>query len=181
MVCEKMHANDFAAGLVSHQFDHAVGLTGNHGFGVDTHRHFHFGGIKAACFGLSQRQADKTCLRTRECYAAIEVLIVLRGLTQQVFSGDAALRCGGVGQHVAANDVAHCIDVRLRSLAMGIHLDRCAVQHYACFVEIQFRGVRTLARSDQYDVAAECGFNTLFICVTQIHRARCTRNFVDFS
>src|SRR3569832_709709 len=179
MVGEVVHADDAARGLVGHQLDHALGFAGDHRLGIDAHRHLGFHRVDALGFGLRHRQADEAGLRTREGDATVLVLVVFAGMAEQVAGGDTALGGGGVGQHVAADDVADRVDMRRTGLAAGVDLDRRAVELDADLVEVELAGVGALAGGHQDDVAVEYRLDAFFICVAQLHRARFAARFLD--
>jgi hypothetical protein len=126
---------------------------GDHGLGVDAHGHLGFHRVDAPRLGLGHGQADETGLGAAEGDAAIQVRVVFGGMAQQVVGGDAALGGGGVGQHVAADDVAHGVDVGGAGAAAGIGLDGGAVELDAGGLQVEPGGVGPLAGGHEHVVA----------------------------
>ncbi len=154
MIGEEVDSDDAVGSLVHHHLQHAVGLVGNHRLGIDTHGHLHLHRIDPLGLGLIHRETDEGRLGASEDDAAVQILVVLRILSQQIGSGHPPLLARGVGQHQPTDHITDGKDVRDAGTATGIGLDDTVLHGHPGRFELQRLQYRPLAGGHQHPLAA---------------------------
>src|SRR3569833_2828601 len=179
VVGEEVDADDAVALLVGDDFDEALRLGGDHGFGIDGHGHFHFRGVAAFGLGLFDGQADERRFRTREDDAAVFVLVGLHVFAEDVGGGDAALLPRGVREHVAADDVADREDVRHAGAAAGVGYDHAFIHRDAGVVQFQRFEHGAFAGGHDDVIAGDRGLLAFAVFEHELHLAGLAFDLAD--